>query len=60
MVILSAIWKAEEMEGGYQFEMLVKPEENQVYLLIDGKNIPLHDFGRALTAYEGFKNVCGA
>lgn len=91
-----SLWKAEEMEGGYQFEILVKPEENQavaiehlhqkiltglgyktlthlyslnsvgtcriqhaeeenqVYLVIDGKNIPLHDFGRALTAFEGF------
>ena len=107
-----SVWKAEEMEGGYQFEILVKPEENQavaiehlhqkvltglgyktlthlsdrylidnaiqidkeqyrlnnlgtcriqhaeeenqVYLVIDGKNIPLHDFGRALTAFEGF------
>lgn len=107
-----SVWKAEEMEGGYQFEILVKPEENQavaiehlhlkiltglgyktltylpdryiidnaiqsdkeqyslnsvgtcriqhaeeenqVYLVIDGKNIPLQDFGRALTAFEGF------
>ncbi|MDR3601630.1 MAG: hypothetical protein P4L49_14310, partial [Desulfosporosinus sp.] len=107
-----SVWKAEEMEGGYQFEILVKPEENQavaiehlhqkiltglgyktlkhlsdkylidnaiqidkeqyslnsvgtcqiqhveeenqVYLVIDGKNIPLHDFGRALTTFEGF------
>jgi len=24
-----SVWKAEEMEGGYQFEILVKPEENQ-------------------------------
>jgi hypothetical protein len=29
-------------------------EENQVYLVIDGKNIPIHDFGRALTTFEGF------
>ncbi|WP_427854437.1 DUF7713 domain-containing protein [Desulfosporosinus metallidurans] len=107
-----SVWKAEELEGDYQFEILVKPEENQavaiehlhqkiltgigyktlarkpdryfidnaihinkeqyslnsigtcriqhaeeenqVYLVIDGKNIPLPDFGRALTAFEGF------
>ncbi|MFT5874440.1 MAG: hypothetical protein ACI8WT_003410 [Clostridium sp.] len=29
-------------------------EENIVSLVIDGKDIPLHDFGRALTAFEGF------
>jgi len=107
-----SVWKAEEMGGAYQFEVLAKPEENQVVaieqlhqkiltglgyktlthisdryfvnnairiskeryslnsvgtcriqlaeeenavsLVIDGKNIPLHDFGRALTAFEGF------
>ncbi len=107
-----SVWKAEEMEGAYQFEVLTKPEENQadairklhekiltglgyktlthmsdsyfvnnairisnegyslnsvgtcriendeeentIYLVIDGKNIPVHDFGRALTAFEGF------
>ena len=107
-----SVWKAEDMEGDYQFEVLVKPEENQaeaieqlhqkiltglgyktllnvsdmypvenvihigkeqyslnrvgtcrigyseeedtVCLVIDGKNISLHDFGRALTEYEGF------
>ena len=107
-----SVWKAEEMEGGYQFEVLVKheenpavaveqfhqkiltglgyktlthmsdryfvdnaihidkeqyslnsvgtcriqhsEEENTVCLVIDGKNISLHDFGRALTAFEGF------
>ncbi|HZK52738.1 MAG TPA: hypothetical protein VFC84_00840 [Desulfosporosinus sp.] len=107
-----SVWKAEEIEGGYQFEVFVKPEgnqvvaikhlhqkiltglgyktlthlsdryfidngiqidkeqyslnsvgtcrihhdevENKVYLVMDGKNIPLHDFGRALTAFEGF------
>ena len=107
-----SVWKAEEMEGDYQFEVLVKPEENQavaiehlhqkiltglgyktlthmsdryfvdnaihidkkqyslnsvgtcriqhaedentVCLVIDGKNIPINDFGRALTAFEGF------
>lgn len=25
-----SVWKAEEMEGDYQFEVLAKPEENQV------------------------------
>ncbi|ODA41872.1 hypothetical protein [Desulfosporosinus sp. BG] len=107
-----SVWKAEEIEGGYQFEILVKPEENQavaiehlhqkiltglgyktlkhlsdryfidnaiqidkeqyslnsvgtcriqhaeeenqVYLVIDGRNVPIHDFGRALTTFEGF------
>lgn len=106
------VWKAEEIEGGYQFEILVKPEENQTVaiehlhqkiltglgyktlthlsdryfidnaiqidkeqyslnsvgtcriqhaeeknqacLVIDGKNISLQDFGRALTTFEGF------
>ncbi len=24
-----SVWKAEEMEGGYHFEILVKPEKNQ-------------------------------
>ena len=107
-----SVWKEEDMEGDYQFEVLVKPEENQavaiehlhqkiltglgyktllhmsdkypvdnairidkeqyslksfgtcriqyseeentVCLVIDGKNISLHDFGRALTEFEGF------
>ncbi len=107
-----SIWQAEEIEGNYQFEVFVKPEDNQavaiehlhqkiltglgyktltlmsdryfvdnaihidkeqyslndvgtcriqhteedneVCLVIDGKNIPLHDFGQALTAFEGF------
>lgn len=29
-------------------------EENSSCLIIDGKDIPVHDFGRALTAFEGF------
>jgi len=107
-----SVWKAEEMESAYQFEVLTKPEENQAdaiqklhekiltglgyktlahmsdnyfvnnairiskegyslnsvgtcriehteeentfSLVIDGKNISLHDFGWALTAFEGF------
>ena len=107
-----SVWKAEEMDGGYQFEILVKSEENQavaikhlhqkiltglayktlrhmsdrffidnaihigkeqyglnsvgtcriqdaeeentVCLIIDGKTIPLQNFGQALTAFEGF------
>ena len=107
-----SIWKAEEMGGEYEFEVLAKLEENQavaieqlhqkiftglgyktlrhmsdryfvnnaiciskeqyslnsigtcriehaeeentVCLAIDGKNIPLHDFGRALSEFEGF------
>ncbi|MDQ7095451.1 hypothetical protein REC12_17820 [Desulfosporosinus sp. PR] len=106
-----SVWKAEEIDGGYQFEILLKPEENQVWaieqlhqkiltglgyktlsrrldsnfidnaihlkneqyslksvgtcriqyskrenicLIVDGKRISLDDFGRALTAFEGF------
>ena len=107
-----SVWKAEETEGDYQFEMRVKPEENQALaiehlhqkiltgmgyktlehisdkffidnaihidkeqyslnsvgtlrienaeddhaacLIIDGKNVPIYDFGRALTKFEGF------
>ena len=107
-----SVWKAQETGGDYQFEVLVKPEQNQVLaiehlhqkiltgmgyktlehisdkffinnairidkeqyslnsvgtlrienaeddhtacLIIDGKNIPLYDFGRALTEFEGF------
>ena len=27
-----SVWKAEEIEGGYQFEILIKPEENQAVM----------------------------
>jgi len=106
-----SVWKAEEIDGGYQFEILLKPEENQAWaieqlhqkiltglgyqtlsrrldrsfidnaihlnneqyslksvgtcriqysekenisLVMDGKEVSLKDFGRALTAFEGF------
>lgn len=107
-----SIWRAEGIKNKYQFEVLLKPEENQAKaikqlhqkiligleyktlsrnedrylienairfdnkqyslnsigtcqikyseeensacLVIDGKDIPIHDFGRALTTFEGF------
>jgi len=107
-----SIWRADELDGGYKFEVFVRPEDDQytainhlrkkvltglgyktlnrlsdehyienaikiggaqyslkntgtcrighseeddaACLVIDGKHISIHDFGRVLTAFEGF------
>lgn len=36
------------------FRIQQAEEENSACLVIDGKSIPLNDFGQALTAFEGF------